>query len=305
MDNLAIYNALKQPPKEALKRIEGGRLSGKTDINPQWRYKAMTEQFGICGIGWKYEIVRVFSEPGDEGQVFAFAEVNLFIKQGEWSCPIPGYGGSMLVEKEKAGLHANDEGYKMAITDALSTSMKMLGVAADVYAGLWDGTKYTDSREETKEHWCPIHRTIFFKKGKMKGYAHSIKDETGNDTGEWCNEIKEQAPEDKLEAEIFGSPESKTPAPKEKAKGTPPPAETPETDTDVSKQAIAEAWEKISKESPSGKAIQNVTELKSLLMKHKIPTHEAYVILSIKSYDELKDLDKAWEGIKKAKGIEP
>ena len=211
MENLTIYNALKQPPKEALKRIEGGRLSGKTDINPQWRYKAMTEQFGICGIGWRYEIVRVFSETGDEGQVFAFAEVNLFIKQDEWSYPIPGYGGSMLVEKEKAGLHANDEGYKMAITDALSTSMKMLGVAADVYAGLWDGTKYTDSREEskgTKSHWCSIHKTPFFKKGKMKAYAHPIKDEDGTETGEWCNERK--APETKLEAEIFDSSEAKT-----------------------------------------------------------------------------------------------
>ena len=55
-DNLSIYNALKQPPKEALRAIQGGRLAGKTDINPQWRYKALTEQFGPCGIGWKYEI---------------------------------------------------------------------------------------------------------------------------------------------------------------------------------------------------------------------------------------------------------
>jgi len=125
-DNLSIYNALKQPPKEALRAIQGGRLAGKTDINPQWRYKALTEQFGPCGIGWKYEITRVFSEPASEGQVFAFAEVQLFIKQEEWSDPIPGYGGSMLVEKEKAGLHSSDEGYKMAITDALSAAMKMI-----------------------------------------------------------------------------------------------------------------------------------------------------------------------------------
>lgn len=165
----------------------------------------MTEQFGVCGIGWKYEIVRVFSEPADEGQIFAFAEVNLFIKQGDWSDPIPGYGGSMLVEKEKAGLHANDEGYKMAITDALSTTMKMLGVAADVYAGLWDGAKYRNPGEKLKEtaghkeHWCSVHKTPFFKKGKMKNYAHMIKDENGEDTGEWCNESKSQTEEQEFE----------------------------------------------------------------------------------------------------------
>jgi len=151
MSNLDIYNALKQPPKEALRNIQGGRLAGKTDINPQWRYKAMTEQFGLCGMGWKFEIVRVWSEPAFEGQVFAFAEINLFVKQDEWSNAIPGYGGSMLVEKERAGLHANDEAFKMAITDALSTAMKMLGVAADIYAGLWDGAKYRDTRVEQKE----------------------------------------------------------------------------------------------------------------------------------------------------------
>jgi len=161
MDNLKIYNALKQPPKEALRQIQGGRLSGKTDINPQWRYKAMTEQFGICGIGWKFQTVSVWQEQANDGQIFAFAQINLYIKQGEtWSEPIPGCGGSMLVEKEKAGLHANDEGYKMAITDALSTAMKMLGVAADIYAGLWDGAKYRDSIETTKAPEKPVSPTV-------------------------------------------------------------------------------------------------------------------------------------------------
>ena len=150
MNNLDIYNALKQPPKEALRTIKGGRISGMTDINPQWRYKVMTEQFGVCGVGWKYDIARLWNEPIADGQVFAFAEINLYImtKDGEddvWSDAIPATGGSMLVSKESAGLHASDEGYKMAVTDALGTAMKMLGVAADIYAGLWDGAKYRDT----------------------------------------------------------------------------------------------------------------------------------------------------------------
>uniref|UniRef100_A0A6M3JT56 Rad52/22 double-strand break repair protein n=1 Tax=viral metagenome TaxID=1070528 RepID=A0A6M3JT56_9ZZZZ len=145
-DNLKIYNVLKQPPKEALKTIQAGRLRGMSDINPQWRYKIMTEQFGVCGIGWKYDIAKVWNEPIDDGQIFAFAEINLYTKDSEkWSDAIPAIGGSMLVSKESAGLHASDEGYKMAVTDALGTAMKMLGVAADIYAGLWDGTKYTNT----------------------------------------------------------------------------------------------------------------------------------------------------------------
>jgi len=160
MDNLKIYNALKQPPKEALRQIQGGRLSGKTDINPQFRYKAMTEQFGMCGTGWKYEVVSKENKEASDGQVFAFVDINLYYKiDDKWSEPIPGSGGSMLVEKEKSGLHANDEGYKMATTDALSTAMKMLGVAADIYAGLWDGAKYRDAIEAPVKPVSPTVET--------------------------------------------------------------------------------------------------------------------------------------------------
>ena len=36
-------------------------------------------------------------------------------------------------------------------------------------------------------HFCKEHQTVWFMKGKMKGYAHPIKDKDGN-TIEWCNE---------------------------------------------------------------------------------------------------------------------
>jgi len=148
MDNLKIYNALKQPPKEALRTIQAGRLKGMSDINPQWRYKAMTEQFGVCGIGWKYEVTNIKHEDASGEQVVTHAFINLYIKDGDkWSDPIPGVGGSMMVTKESAGLHTSDESVKMAVTDALSVAMKMLGMAADIYAGLWDGTKYRDEIE--------------------------------------------------------------------------------------------------------------------------------------------------------------
>jgi len=145
---MEIWNKLKQPPASALKKIGGGRLKGMTDINPQWRYKVMTEQFGVCGVGWKYEILNTWSEQGAEGVVLSFAKVALYIKNGEWSDPIHGIGGSTMVAKETGGLYSSDECYKMAVTDALSVAMKMLGVASDIYEGLWDGSKYRDASEQ-------------------------------------------------------------------------------------------------------------------------------------------------------------
>ncbi len=43
------------------------------------------------------------------------------------------------------------------------------------------------------EHWCAIHEAVFFKKGKMRGYAHPVQDTAGNDVG-WCNEDGEPEP---------------------------------------------------------------------------------------------------------------
>lgn len=164
MDNMKIWNALKQPPPSALKTIGGGRLKGMTDIKPQWRYQAMTEQFGICGIGWKYTVEQLWTVPGSADQIVAFANVLLYVKVDEkWSDPIPGNGGSMLVVKESSGLHTSDEAYKMAITDACSTAMKLLGVAADVYMGSWNGSKFKDAPQPTMITSDPVDDEKVFK----------------------------------------------------------------------------------------------------------------------------------------------
>ena len=148
MGNMEFWDKVKQPPDHALKIIGGGRLKGMTDIKPIWRMQSLTEEYGPCGIGWKYTIDKLWTELGSENQVFAFATISLFIKSDEvWSDPIPGIGGSMLVTMEKNGLYSNDEGYKMAITDAFSVACKALGIGTNIYAGLSD-TKYNKPKEE-------------------------------------------------------------------------------------------------------------------------------------------------------------
>jgi hypothetical protein len=141
-DNLEIYNRVRAVPPEAQKPIEGGRLKGKTDISPMWRIKMLTEQFGPVGVGWRYEVVKMWTEQSEDDTIAAFANINLYIKyNGEWSEAIFGTGGSIFKEMQKSGVYTNDECFKMALTDALSVSCKALGMAADVY---WDKdrTKY-------------------------------------------------------------------------------------------------------------------------------------------------------------------
>ena len=156
MDNLKYYNMGREVPQEAKKSIGGGRLKGMTDINPMWRIKKLTEMFGICGIGWKYQIEKEWIEKNGDEQA-AFIKINLYIKDDDkWSEPIPGVGGNMFVSKEKDRLYTSDECFKMALTDALSVSCKALGIGADVYFDK-DKSKYdvnTTEKEIEKEYKC-------------------------------------------------------------------------------------------------------------------------------------------------------
>lgn len=152
--NLSLYEKVRGVPEEAKKPIRGGRLKGMTDINPMWRIKKLTEEFGPCGMGWYYTIDHYWVETSmAKEDITANVIISLYYKDpdtGEWSMPVQGIGGSMLIASEKNGLYTNDECFKMATTDAISVACKSLGMGADVY---WDkdNTKYNDAKREYEE----------------------------------------------------------------------------------------------------------------------------------------------------------
>lgn len=150
MTNMEIYEQGRAVPMEAQKSFNNGKFSG-TDINPMWRIKKMTELFGPCGIGWYYEVLSERAE--EHGDVtIAVVDLNLYIKvNGEWSKPIYGTGGNILLRKGAT----SDEGYKMALTDALSVACKALGIGADIYFGA-DRTKYTAPMPATPAPEKPV-----------------------------------------------------------------------------------------------------------------------------------------------------
>lgn len=154
MGNMDIYEKVREVPKEAQKPIQGGRLKGFTDINPMWRIKALTEQFGPCGVGWYIDLKDKWLETSANGEVTANVIIDLYIKvEDTWSAPIIGIGGSKFVSNEKNGPTVSDECFKMALTDAISVACKSLGFGADIY---WSEgrTKY-DQAEDTKKKAYP------------------------------------------------------------------------------------------------------------------------------------------------------
>lgn len=154
MENLKFYEAGAEVPANAKKTITGGALNGKTDINPMWRIKKLTEMFGPVGLGWKIAIERLWLEDRLGDEVIANAEITLQVKyngiDGEWSDPIPGVGGNKALKKNNSGEVCNDEAYKMALTDAISVACKLIGIGANVY---WekDATKYTGRQEASNK----------------------------------------------------------------------------------------------------------------------------------------------------------
>lgn len=191
MENLELYEKVRAVPEIARKEIKGGRLKGMTDINPMWRIKTLTEQFGVCGIGWKPEIVRTWLDVGVGSEVVANVEIKLYVKvDGVWSDGIPGVGGSRFVAKETGGLFTDDEAYKKAYTDALSVACKSLGIGADVY---WekDSTKYspTDDGQAKSEKRSTVSekRSTENKKSKWVQVNELIKESsiTLSDVNDW------------------------------------------------------------------------------------------------------------------------
>lgn len=197
MGNLDLYEKVRSVPDSAKKTIKGGRISGMTDINPVWRIKVLTEQFGPCGIGWYYIPTRQWLETAGN-EIAAFVNIELYIKvDGEWSKPIAGNGGSMFASKEKSGIYVSDECYKMATTDAISVACKQLGIGADVY---WDSdrTKYNKqnnpdliNESDINEIFLELKRTGIGIKNVLSKYRLTdIHDMTSSQANETIKKLK-------------------------------------------------------------------------------------------------------------------
>lgn len=149
------FKLMARPPQEALNTISFGKLKGKSDINPQWRIEALTEVFGLCGVGWYHEILSVnYQDVNDTGEKMVYITVGIHVKQedGTWSAPVIGIGGDFTIIRDKNGIHGNDEAFQMALTDALGKAAKCLGIANDIYRGKYD-SKYgwRDEREKQRQ----------------------------------------------------------------------------------------------------------------------------------------------------------
>jgi hypothetical protein len=145
-DNLEFWNALKRTDPKATKPFQRAGGFRGTQIDPAWRLQMMTEVFGPVGKGWGYEQLEWTVA---ERMVFICCRVWYIDPQtGEKYFTGPQWGGTEMVRRNRDGTERpDDECFKMSMTDAIGKCMLQVGLAADIYLGQFDDSKYREESE--------------------------------------------------------------------------------------------------------------------------------------------------------------
>lgn len=155
--NLAIWKAVSTTDKAFTKAFDKGTYKG-TDINPTYRAMKMTEMFGPYGSGWGLQNVQYSTFPIErgEGEIGVMCQLEVWYRdpanpKGEKAVCGPHVGVDYLIRETRSGLKFDDDAYKKAQTDAMTTAFRFLGISADVYMGLWDNSKYQTEIAQGKD----------------------------------------------------------------------------------------------------------------------------------------------------------
>jgi hypothetical protein len=178
MDNLQLWNRFEKTDPQFTKRYKGtGGFEG-TDINPMYRAKKMTEAFGPCGIGWGSEEVESRIVTGMDGTMIWYSKVRLWYIWDGQRGTIEQWGGTRLSSTNKSGCFTDDEAAKKSYTDAEGKCISKIGIGADIYLKLFDGSKY--SNQPSEEAAPAVKEESAFEKAKkvipkMKDLDHAKK----------------------------------------------------------------------------------------------------------------------------------
>tara|TARA_Y100000310_G_C20689941_1_gene821571 strand:+ start:616 stop:1350 length:735 start_codon:yes stop_codon:yes gene_type:complete len=126
---------------------------GMSSIDGYYMFQKATEAFGMCGIGWGYEVIEEDYRTGgpiyDKGKTEVIAHeidhmlrVKFWYMQGETKGELTHYGITRYVYSSKYGPITDEEAPKKSLTDAIKKCLSMLGFCADVYMGKFEDDAY-------------------------------------------------------------------------------------------------------------------------------------------------------------------
>jgi hypothetical protein len=172
-ENLYLWDRLKRTDPKATKPFQRAGGFRGTQIDPVWRIQMMTETFGPVGLGWGHEQLEWTIA---ERMVFICCRVWYIDPDTQTKCFTgPQWGGTELIRKNNRDgtERPDDEAFKMSVTDAIGKCMLQIGLAADVYMGQFDDSKYRDESEafysaKTNPNLAPLSIQKFEQEVKEK-----------------------------------------------------------------------------------------------------------------------------------------
>lgn len=160
-DNLSLWSAVETTDPNFTKPYKGAGGFQGTATSATYLIKKATDQFGLVGIGWGWEILdesimegaTTLDKSGERGtekihRIKLKVWYNWKGERGE----IIHFGQTTFVGKNKYGWYTDEEAPKKSLTDALTKSLSMLGFAADIHLGMYDDNRYVnDLKKEFRD----------------------------------------------------------------------------------------------------------------------------------------------------------
>lgn len=145
MSNIELWEQVCITDPAAVKKITGKPYQGDSP-KPYWLIRRATEVFGPCGVGWGVTVKSERFERLSETDVLHVAVVAVwFVHDGKRSESIEQMGGTKAAYMTKNGqLVVDEDAGKKSVTDGMVKCLSMIGFAGDIFAGMWNDSKYVE-----------------------------------------------------------------------------------------------------------------------------------------------------------------
>src|SRR5690606_23121177 len=116
---------------------------------PYYLVERMTEEFGMCGIGWGIEILSERMERLTDTDILHVAVIQLWYVHGGKRGTIQQVGQTKAAyQTSKGSIMIDEDAPKKSVTDAMTKCMSYLGFSGDIFSGHWDDSKYVQAITE-------------------------------------------------------------------------------------------------------------------------------------------------------------
>ena len=137
-NHLDLWNRFADIDPAFTKPITGKDYRG-TSPNPHYVIKCLTEMFGPVGVGFGWEVEQdEFTPIGEE--VLHWCRIRFW--HTDRSNGFSAYGQTKALMKTKNGLRLDEDAPKKSLTDAITKAASKIGIAANIFLGRWDDSKY-------------------------------------------------------------------------------------------------------------------------------------------------------------------